>query len=108
LNNLMNNYPPFQIDGNLGGSAGIAEMLIQSQNGEIHILPAIPSAWQEGQIKGMRARGGYTVDVAWKSGKLVKLTVHADQAGPCKIRYKNQLIQRNLKRGMNDLSLDSQ
>ncbi|MEX2592384.1 MAG: glycoside hydrolase family 95 protein [Anditalea sp.] len=108
LNNLMNNYPPFQIDGNFGGSAGIAEMLVQSQNGELHLLPAIPSDWQEGKIKGMRARGGFTVDLAWESGNLVKLTVHADQAGPYQIRYKDQLVQRNLKRGKNDLSSDPQ
>lgn len=106
LISLLSTHPPFQIDGNFGGAAGIAEMLLQSQNDEIQILPALPSSWSSGNIKGLRARGGYTIAISWQSGKLTQLIVTADKAGTHSIRYGTKVLKTLLKKGDNAISFD--
>lgn len=90
--NLWDTHPPFQIDGNYGATSGIAEMLLQSQNDESHILPAVPSAWPDGNVIGLRARGGQTIDISWERGQIKTLVVHADQNG--KINLRSSLFKR--------------
>ena len=108
--NLFDAHPPFQIDGNFGGTAGVCEMLMQSSvsshsalgskpHSTIHLLPAIPSEWSNGEIKGLCARGGFVVDLTWKDGKVSHATIHANNDGIVEVFYNNKTKTLKLKRG---------
>ena len=87
LPNLFGNHPPFQMDGNFGITAAMCEMLLQSQAGELELLPALPKAWPNGRVTGLRGRGGFTVDITWQDGRLTEATIHAALARKCTVRY---------------------
>jgi alpha-L-fucosidase 2 len=97
--NMFDAHPPFQIDGNFGGTSGISEMLLQSCAGEIELLPALPKAWPNGSVKGLRARGGFELDIRWKEGKLTNVTVHSLAGGSCRLRYGAATHDLNLTKG---------
>jgi len=100
LPNLLDTHPPFQIDGNFGGVAGICEMLLQSQTGEFELLPALPKAWPKGRVTGLRARGGYEVDLTWKDGRLVDATLHnRNGTAVCRVRLGRRVAAVSVPRG---------
>lgn len=97
--NLFDAHPPFQIDGNFGGASGIIEMLIQSQNGEIELLPALPDALPRGQLKGVRARGGFILDFSWENKEIKELKVISTHGGPCRIREGKKSVEFETEAG---------
>lgn len=97
--NLFDAHPPFQIDGNFGGAAGICEMLLQSHRGRIELLPALPPAWPQGRVSGLRARGGFEIDIAWQDGEVQSVRLHAHTGGSTELRWRGGALRLKLAAG---------
>jgi alpha-L-fucosidase 2 len=97
--NMFDACPPFQIDANFGVPAAIGEMLLQSQDGTIHLLPALPDDWKNGTVSGLRARGGFQVAIRWQDGKLVSATIRSDLGEPCTVPYGGKSVDLKIKQG---------
>lgn len=97
--NLFDAHPPFQIDGNFGFTSGVTEMLLQSHNETLHLLPSLPSAWPKGSVKGLRARGGYIVDLAWEDMKLTKATIRSTWGEDVLVKYQGKSILHEFSKG---------
>jgi alpha-L-fucosidase 2 len=97
--NMFDACPPFQIDANFGVPAAIGEMLLQSQPDKIQLLPALPDAWKNGKVTGLRARGGFQVDIAWQNGKLISATIHSDAGEPCSVHYSGKTVDLKIEKG---------
>jgi alpha-L-fucosidase 2 len=104
LPNLFDDHPPFQIDGNFGATAGVAEMFLQSQDFAIRLLPALPAAWPAGEVRGLRARGGFEIDIAWSDGRLVAATIRSSADVPCRIDLGSAVVIRENGRVIETLS----
>jgi alpha-L-fucosidase 2 len=95
--NMFDAYPPFQIDGNFRGTNGIVEMLLQCRQGEIRLLPALPKAWPQGSITGLRVRGGAEIDIAWQNGRITSVRLHGLVDGAHSLRFGDKTLRLDVK-----------